>query len=210
MRRRVASPRRGPLSRGVAALAVAGALVAGLAACSSDPLAEQYRAGDNKGYIAANGFETAEIPAEDRGEPVEFSGVLESGEEVSQADYAGQVLVVNFWYAACGPCIVEAPRLEEAYQSFAGQDVAFLGINTYDQPATAASFARDNGVTYPSVIAVNDGAVKLAFAEHAPLSATPVTLVLDTEGRVAARIIGELPEASILEAIVRDTLAEAA
>lgn len=194
--------------RRLSAALLAGALAAGLAACGNDPLAEQYRAGDNKGYIAANGFQTSEIPASERGEPVEFSGVLETGEQVSEADYAGRVLVVNFWYAACGPCIVEAPRLEEAYQSFAGQDVSFLGINTYDQPATAASFARDNGVSYPSVIAVNDGAVKLAFAEHAPLSATPVTLVLDRLGRVAARIIGELPDASILEAIVRDTLAE--
>lgn len=201
---------RAATTRRILAAALIAAVAGGLAACSSDPLAEQYRAGDNKGYIAANGFETREIPVAERGEPVEFSGVLENGDDVSSADYAGRVLVVNFWYAACGPCIVEAPRLEEAYQSFAGQDVSFLGVNTYDQAATAISFARDNGVTYPSVIAVNDGAVKLAFAEHAPLSATPVTLVLDAQGRVAARIIGELPDASILEAIVRDTLAEGA
>ncbi|KAA9158512.1 TlpA family protein disulfide reductase [Microbacterium lushaniae] len=198
------------MRRRILVASLVAALALGLGACAADPLADQYRAGDNKGYIAANGFQTTEIPAADRGEPVEFAGVTETGDEVSDADYAGQVLVVNFWYAACGPCIVEAPRLEEAYESFDGQDVAFLGVNTYDQAATAASFARDNGVSYPSVIDVNGGAVKLAFAEHAPLTATPVTLVLDTEGRVAARIIGELPEASILQAIVRDVLAESA
>ncbi|MGP3534482.1 TlpA family protein disulfide reductase [Microbacterium sp. RD1] len=194
--------------RRVLAAVAAAALVLGLAACSSDPLAEQYRAGDNKGYIAANGFEADEIAPADRGESVEFSGVLETGDEVSHADYAGRVLVVNFWYAACGPCIVEAPRLQEAYESFEGQDVSFLGVNTYDQPATAASFARDHGISYPSIIAVDDGAVKLAFTEHAPLSATPVTLVLDAQGRVAARVIGELAEASILESIVKTVLAE--
>jgi len=198
------------MRRRLLAASLTAALAFGLGACAADPLADQYRAGDNKGYIAANGFQTSEIPAADRGERVEFAGVTETGAEVSDADYAGQVLVVNFWYAACGPCIVEAPRLEEAYESFEGQDVAFLGVNTYDQAATAASFARDNGVSYPSVIDVNGGAVKLAFAEHAPLTATPVTLVLDKEGRVAARIIGELPEASILQAIVRDVLAEPA
>ncbi|QEW04123.1 TlpA family protein disulfide reductase [Microbacterium lushaniae] len=198
------------MRRRILVASLVAALALGLGACAADPLADQYRAGDNKGYIAANGFQTTEIPAADRGEPVEFAGVTETGDEVSDADYAGQVLVVNFWYAACGPCIVEAPRLEEAYESFDGQDVAFLGVNTYDQAATAASFARDNGVSYPSVIDVNGGAVKLAFAEHAPLTATPVTLVLDTQGRVAARIIGELPEASILQAIVRDVLAESA
>lgn len=198
------------MRRRLLAASLTAALALGLGACAADPLADQYRAGDNKGYIAANGFQTSEIPAADRGERVEFAGVTETGDEVSDADYAGQVLVVNFWYAACGPCIVEAPRLEEAYESFEGQDVAFLGVNTYDQAATAASFARDNGVSYPSVIDVNGGAVKLAFAEHAPLTATPVTLVLDKEGRVAARIIGELPEASILQTIVRDLLAESA
>ncbi len=191
-------------------VALAALLVSGLAACTSDPLADQYRAGDNKGYIAANGFQTAEIAPADRGEPVEFAGVTESGDEVTSADYAGRVLVVNFWYAACGPCIVEAPRLEEAAESFAGDEVAFLGVNTYDQAATALSFAKENGVSYPSVIDVNGGEVKLAFAGKAPLSATPTTLVLDRDGRVAARIIGELAEASILEAIVQTVLEEQA
>ena len=46
------------------------------------------------------------------------------------------------------------------------------------------------------------------FADKAPLSATPTTLVLDRQGRVAARIIGELPEASILQAIVKTVLEE--
>ncbi|MDF2991009.1 MAG: thiol-disulfide isomerase and thioredoxin [Microbacterium sp.] len=184
------------------------ALVAGLAACSADPLADQYRAGDNKGYIAANGFQTQEIAPDQRGEPVDFAGTLDNGSPVASADFAGKVLVVNFWYATCGPCIIEAPRLEQAYQSFQGQDVAFLGINTYDQGPTALSFARDNGVSYSSALAVNDAELKLAFNDKTPLNATPTTLVLDKQGRVAARIIGELPEASILEAMVRTVVAE--
>ncbi len=102
----------------VGAVLASAALVTGLAACSADPLADQYRAGDNKGYIAANGFQTKEIAADQRGEPVEFSGTLDNGSPVSSADFSGKVLVVNFWYATCGPCIIEAPRLEQAYQSF--------------------------------------------------------------------------------------------
>ena len=53
-----------------------------------------------------------------------------------------------------------------------------------------------------------DGAIKLAFAERTPINATPTTLVLDKEGRVAARIIGQLLDASILETLVRDALEE--
>ena len=140
--------------------------------------------------------------------PVVFEGVTETGETVSSDDYRGEVLVVNFWYAACGPCIVEAPLLEEVWQEYQDQGVSFLGVNTYDQPATALSFARDNNVTYPSVIDVNDGKVKLAFAQVTPIQATPTTLVVDKEGRVAARIIGQLQSASILSTLVRDALGE--
>tara|TARA_B100000378_G_scaffold202899_1_gene166187 strand:- start:6412 stop:7017 length:606 start_codon:yes stop_codon:yes gene_type:complete len=179
-----------------------------LAGCaSSDSLAQQYRDGNEKGYIAGE-FQVVEIPEPDRGEPVAFEGVTETGERVSSDDYRGGVLVVNFWYAACGPCIVEAPLLEEVWQEYQDQGVSFLGVNTYDQPATALSFARDNNVTYPSVIDVNDGKVKLAFAQVTPIQATPTTLVLDRNGRVAARVIGQLASASILSTLVADTLAE--
>ena len=179
-----------------------------LAGCtSSDSLAQQYRDGNEKGYIAGD-FQVVEIPEPDRGEPVAFEGVTETGESVASDDYRGGVLVVNFWYAACGPCIVEAPLLEEVWQEYQDQGVSFLGVNTYDQPATALSFARDNNVTYPSVIDVNDGKVKLAFAQVTPIQATPTTLVLDRGGRVAARVIGQLASASILSTLVADTLAE--
>ena len=197
------------MTRGrVFAAAVVLLAVVVLAGCaSSDSLAQQYRDGNEKGYIAGE-FQVVEIPEPDRGEPVAFEGVTETGERVSSDDYRGGVLVVNFWYAACGPCIVEAPLLEEVWQEYQDQGVSFLGVNTYDQPATALSFARDNNVTYPSVIDVNDGKVKLAFAQVTPIQATPTTLVLDRGGRVAARVIGQLASASILSTLVADTLAE--
>ena len=197
------------MTRGrVFAAAVVLLAVVVLAGCaSSDSLAQQYRDGNEKGYIAGE-FQVVEIPEPDRGEPVAFEGVTETGERVSSDDYRGGVLVVNFWYAACGPCIVEALLLEEVWQEYQDQGVPFLGVNTYDQPATALSFARDNNVTYPSVIDVNDGKVKLAFAQVTPIQATPTTLVLDRNGRVAARVIGQLASASILSTLVADTLAE--
>lgn len=193
--------------RAISALIVL-SLASGLVACTSDPLAEQYRAGDNKGYIGANGVPVQEIPQGERGEPVSFTAKTETGAPVSSADYSGEVLVVNFWYAACAPCRVEAPRLEKAATALSGEAVSFLGVNTYDQAATAASFATQFGITYPSVIDVGDKAVTLAFAQETPVSATPTTLVVDRQGRVAARIIGELGASSILTTLVRDALAE--
>lgn len=197
--------RRGRVAASIAVIAAIGLTAV---ACSADPLAEQYRAGDNKGFIAADGLKTVEIPVDQRTDPVQFTGVSDTGETITSDDYRGQVLVVNFWYAACGPCIVEAPQLEAAYESTRDDGVAFLGVNTADQAATARSFAADNGVTYPSLIATGDPELKLAFSAVTPLSATPVTLVIDREGRVAARVIGALASASVLETLVRDTLAE--
>ena len=195
------------MTRGAASLLAISALVATLSACANDPLADQYRAGDNKGFIAGDS-RVVEIAPADRGEPVVFGGETDAGTTVTSDDLAGDVVVVNFWYAACGPCRAEAPLLEEANAAFEGQDVSFLGVNTSDSAEAATAFAEKYDVTYPSLLAAQDGSIKLAFAERTPINATPTTLVLDKQGRVAARIIGQLLDASILETLVRDALAE--
>lgn len=201
--------RRGRRSASVA-LALVGALAVGgvLAGCTADPLADQYRAGDNKGFIAQNGMEAVAIPIDQRSAPLNFSGVTDTGETVTSEDYRGQVLVVNFWYAACAPCRVEAPELEAAHEAFADEDVSFLGVNIYDGAAAATAFADTYGVTYPSALATVDASVKLAFAERTPLNAVPTTIVLDRQGRVAARVIGQLSSASVLKTIISETLDE--
>jgi len=193
----------------ILAAAAAVLTAATLAACAPDPVTQDYLDGENKGFISSE-FRVEEIPVEQRGEPVEWVGVTEGGEELSSADVAGDVVVINFWYAACGPCIAEAPDLEAVWQQYRDEDVSFVGVNTYDQADTARAFAQENGVTYPSIIDVNTGDVKLAFAAATPIQATPTTLVLDREGRVAVRIIGQLEGASILSTVVGDTLAESA
>jgi thiol-disulfide isomerase/thioredoxin len=197
--------RHGGRLRGVAALAAAAALV--LAGCASDPLAEQYREGSGKGYIAGDGSWT-EIPVSDRGEAIEFDGVDQNGDDVSSDDYLGEVLVVNFWYAACAPCRAEAPDLVDLSAQYDGAGASFLGVNVRDQADTAISFDETFGIEYPSIIDTNDGAVKLAFSGSVPPNAVPTTIVLDAEGRIAARIVGQLRDPSILDTLIRDTIAE--
>ncbi|HWK76427.1 MULTISPECIES: TlpA family protein disulfide reductase [unclassified Microbacterium] len=189
--------------------ALAATIAFSLTACGTDPVAEQYLSGDGKGYISADGA-VEEIPVAERGEPVVFSGVTENGDDFDSADIAGDVTVVNFWYAGCAPCRVEAGDLEKVWQQYEADDVSFVGINIYDQADTAKSFAKTYGVTYPSIMDVDSGAAKLAFANATPIQATPTTLVLDKQGRVAARIIGPVDGASILSTLVKDALAETA
>jgi peroxiredoxin len=196
------------IAKAGALIVIGAALAGGLAACASDPVADQYRNGDNKGYIGSDGMRVEEIKPADRTKPVAFAGTLESGKRFDSTQIAGDVAVVNFWYAACGPCRVEAKDLQSVWQKFDGKGVSFVGVNTYDQAGTAIAFNDKYGVTYPSIIDVNTGDAKLAFAEVTSIQATPTTLVLDKQGRVAARVIGPIGSASILETLVQDALDE--
>jgi thiol-disulfide isomerase/thioredoxin len=187
------------------ALAAAATLL--LAGCTTDQLALDYGSGGNKNYVAGDGS-VLEIAQDQRTQKVEFEGTTDAGLDVSSQDYLGEVLVVNFWASYCTPCRVEAPELEKLSQKWAEKGAAFLGVNTYDEPATSLAFARTYGVTYPSVIDAKSAAVQLAFAGTVAPSALPTTIVLDREGRVAARILGQLPAASILDSIVKSLVAE--
>lgn len=173
-----------------------------LSACASDPLAEQYRAGSGKNYIAGDGSIT-EIAPENRGEPVTFSGTDQAGEVVDSRNYVGEVTVVNFWYAGCAPCRIEAPLLERAFEATASTGAQFVGVNVRDQAETVVTFNTEFGVSYPSIIDTEGGA-QLAFSTNVPPNAVPTTLILDRQGRVAARILGALADVSILTTIVTD------
>lgn len=185
-----------PISLGVVALLL-------LAGCSApDQLALDYGSGGNKNYVAGDGS-ILEIVPENRGEPIVFAGVDEAGVGVASEDYLGEALVVNFWASYCAPCRAEAPVLEKLSQDWADQGAKFLGVNTYDEGAQAQAFSRNYGVTYPSVVDVHSGAVQLAFAGTVAPSALPTTIVLDAKGRVAARILGAIESASILDAVIK-------
>ena len=150
------------------------------------------------GYVSGDGTVTT-WGAGDRGEPVTLSGMAFDGTEVDVAEYRGQVVVINTWYAACPPCRAEAPDLVELD---ARSDVQVLGVNGRDDAGTGLAFERTFAVTYPSIDDADGGAIA-ALQGLVALNAVPTSLVLDTEGRVAARIIGRA-EPSTLDALVRE------
>ncbi|MGW9022530.1 TlpA family protein disulfide reductase [Leucobacter chromiiresistens] len=190
------------------ALTLSAALL--LSGCTGEgaDLASQFEEGSDKGYVSGDGSSLSISEAE-RTEPVEFSGVDESGAEFGSADTRGDVTVVNFWYAGCAPCRVEAPDLVAAHDEYADQGVEFVGVNTRDQVAQAQQFSREFGIEYPSIMDNAGGrSVQRAFAGEVPLNAVPTTLVLDREGRVAHRVLGQLASASQLTTLIDETLAE--
>lgn len=187
------------------------ALAAALAGCTTEAehLTGVYEAGSGD-YISGDG-RLITLSADNRDDAVVFAGTLDTGDTISSADLAGQVVLVNFWYASCPPCREEAPDLEALHQQYADAEVTVLGVNVSDSAATAQAFATKWGVSYPSIVDVEDNAVQLAFAggAYAPNS-VPTTLILDREGRVAARYSGLIDGTTTLSEIIDDLLAETA
>jgi thiol-disulfide isomerase/thioredoxin len=147
-----------------------------------------------------------EIDSADRTDPIEFSGTTFDDDEFSTADVLGQVLVINVWYASCAPCRKEAPELKAIFEDYENQDVAFVGVNVRDAAGPAQAFEKNYEVPYPSL---PDTDSEIMYSMHGQVSpnAVPSTLVLDVEGRVAARISGAI-DSSILRAMLDKVLAE--
>lgn len=192
-----------------AAVLAAGALVTGTTACSSDPnsIAEQAKAGDRKGYVSGDGT-IEQLPPDQRGNTVALTGTTLEGEPWTMKGKAGTVLVVNVWGSWCPPCIEETPDLQEAWEEIQGKqlDVEFIGLDIQEAPESGLAFQKANGVTYPSL--AYDGGVPL-LALQGKVQATPTTLVLDTEGRIAARVSGPVSKTTLL-GLVDDVVAETA
>ena len=202
---------RGPaLSRRNVLAGLAGlAALPVLAACSTsdDPLAAQAGNADGKNYIAGDGS-VLEVAAGERGEPVRFTSTLFTGEALEAADLAGQPAVLNFWYAACAPCRIEAADLQALHEQFEPAGVRFLGVNVRDTAATAEAFERNFGITYPS-LEDRGGQVLLAMTDYVPPQAVPTTIVLDRQGRVSSRILG-VAEPSTLKSLITTVVDEQA
>jgi thiol-disulfide isomerase/thioredoxin len=191
------------LSISVVALML-GSLVMGLAGCSADPLAEQFRQGDNKNYIAGDGTIT-EFASVSRPTYEEFSGITESGAQLESSALAGSVVVMNWWYASCAPCRAEAPELAELSAEFSNQGVQFLGVNVRDTAETALAFDRKFGIDFPSIIDAQSGSVSLAFTGVVSPAAVPTTIVIGRDGKITARILGKIDK-SILRTLIQTAI----
>ncbi|KGN38186.1 TlpA family protein disulfide reductase [Knoellia subterranea] len=193
--------------RAAVALASVAALVA-LGGCSSDPnsIAEQAKKGDQKGYIAGNGA-IEQIPADKRLEPITLEGDTLDGRQWSSTSERGRsIVVVNLWGSWCPPCITEIPDLEKVWTDVqaAKKPVQFMGIDFREDAQRGAAFVKTQKMTYPS-LTDKSGTLILAFGRQAPTS-PPSTLILDKEGRVAARVSGAVT-ATTLQGLIDDVLA---
>lgn len=182
------------------ALAVIAAVTLVAAGCSSTGQDQADRKGQT-GFVTGDGTLTVIAPDKREQAPA-LTGQTLDEKPWSSADHAGKVIVLNVWGSWCGPCREEAADLEKAAQEL-GSGVVFVGLNTRDlDPAPAKRFVDRFKISYPSIYDPK-GQQLLKFRGQIALSAVPSTLVIDKQGKAAARVTGKVTSATLVD-VVRD------
>jgi thiol-disulfide isomerase/thioredoxin len=179
-------------------------LALALAAVTLSGCSDSSRGTGTSGFPIGDGV-YQEVPAAQRGEPVSLSGPTLGGGTLDLASLRGHVVVLNVWGSWCGPCRKEAPELASAAAQLTGPaappgpKVAFVGINTRDRQPMAQAFEAKYKITYPSI--VDEGTLLLALRGAVPPNAIPTTLVLDPQGRIAARVSGPITQRTLADLV---------
>lgn len=131
---------------------------------------------------------------------------LLSGDKLSTADLKGKVYLVNFWATSCATCIKEMPDLVKTYEQFKGKGLEFVAVAmNYDPPMYVMNYAKTRGLPF-KVAMDSDGSAARAFGN---VQLTPTTFVVDKDGRILKRYVGE-PEWDALHKLLDGALAKSA
>ncbi len=162
-----------------------------LSSCSTGNDAAVY--GGSFAFVSPGGSTEFTYPVEERGTVADLSGQNLVGDgNLALSDYAGKVVVLNFWGSWCAPCRAEAADLEEAAAALAPLGVQFLGINVRDTKEAGADFVTSKKVSYPSIY---DPSMRTLLAIRGyPTSGIPSTIVIDRQGRVAYILLEQVTD----------------
>lgn len=135
-------------------------------------------------FVSPGGQKAISYPVAERGTIGKLAGPdLMTDGTISAQDYAGQVVVINFWGSWCGPCRAEQDGLSLIAEQLTPDGVQFLGVNVRDTKTDGQDFHRAKDIPYPSIF---DPSMRTVLALHGyPAANIPSTVVLDRRGRVA-------------------------
>ncbi|CAM5523779.1 hypothetical protein SXANM310S_00295 [Streptomyces xanthochromogenes] len=179
-----------------AAAAAAGALT--LTACGSGGTSGG--SGDTKFVTGTGGIAT--VAKGDRQNAPELSGATVDGKQLDVASLKGKIVVLNVWGSWCAPCRAEAPYLAKVSKEMKSKGVEFVGINTRDtDKGPAQKFEQEFGVDYASLYDPI-GKLILRFPKGSlNPQAIPSTIVLDRNGKIAARALMALDDTKLHQMI---------
>ncbi|MEO8633137.1 MAG: TlpA disulfide reductase family protein [Chloroflexota bacterium] len=121
---------------------------------------------------------------------------LDGPGRIRLADYAGKIVIVNFWASWCIPCKQENPALVAVWERYRTSDVMLIGILYQDSLDSARSYTRRMGNTWPTGID-DDGRVAFAYG----VFGIPETFFIGPDGVISGRHIGAIDEATLVRGI---------
>lgn len=131
--------------------------------------------------------------------------VLLDGQKASSRQWAGKVVLVNFWATSCATCVKEMPQVIATHNKFKGRGFDTLAVAmSYDPPAFVARYAETRHLPF-GVAIDNTGAVASAFGQ---VQMTPTTFLINKRGEIVKRFVGE-PDFAALHGLIEQLLAEA-
>ncbi|MCP5473325.1 MAG: TlpA family protein disulfide reductase [Rhodanobacteraceae bacterium] len=126
---------------------------------------------------------------------IEFELPTLDGGSATRAQWGGRVQVINFWAPWCAPCRREIPVLQALRKEYGPERVEILGI-ALDDVDQVRKYASDMAIDYPILLAsMSDFALMRAYGNDR--DALPFTVIVDADGRLHTRKLGEYHEADL-------------
>jgi peroxiredoxin len=123
------------------------------------------------------------------------------GKPLKVSELRGQVVLLNFWATWCVPCRSEIPSLNAMQRDLSGRGLKVLGVTTEDSADLVRDYQKDVRQEY--TVALGDAGVANKYA----VGVLPTTFIIDRQGRVRHKIIGEKSRAQF-EALINPLLDE--
>ena len=126
----------------------------------------------------------------------ELSLIDLSGQKLELSSYRGKVVLLDFWATWCGPCRTEIPRFVDLQNKYRDQGLQVIGISLDDDPKPVRGFYQQFKMNYPVAI----GDANLA-ERYGGMLGLPVNFVIDREGRIHTKHLGEVDISQIEQEI---------
>ena len=127
-----------------------------------------------------------------------------TGQVITPKDYAGQVMLVNFWATSCTTCVKEMPAIVDTHNKYKAQGYRTVAVAmAYDRPDYVLNFAQTRQLPFDVALDLK-GDVAKAFDD---VKITPTTYVINRRGEIIKTYVGE-PDFAALHQLIEKSLAE--